>query len=209
MNTFHWHLTEDQGWRIEIKKYPRLTEIGAFRKETVVGHAHSKPEVYDGKPYGGFYTQDEIKDVIAYAKTKFVTIIPEIEMPGHAMGAIASYPELSCKGVHIDVARTWGVFDNVFCAGKEETFKFLEDVISEVADLFPSEYIHVGGDECPKTEWVKCKLCQKRIKAEGLKDEKELQSYFIKRMEKFINSKGKKLIGWMRYSREVSHLKQP
>ena len=196
MNTFHWHLTEDQGWRIEIKKYPKLTEIGAFRKETVVGHAHSKPEVYDGKPYGGFYTQDEIKDVIAYAKTKFVTIIPEIEMPGHAMGAIASYPELSCKGGHIDVARTWGVFDNVFCAGKEETFKFLEDVISEVADLFPSEYIHVGGDECPKTEWVKCKLCQKRIKTEGLKDEKELQSYFIKRMERFINSKGKKLIGW-------------
>jgi hexosaminidase len=196
MNVFHWHLTEDQGWRIEIKKYPKLTQVGAFRKETVVGHAHGKPEQYDGKPYGGFYTQDEVKEVIAYAKSKFVTIIPEIEMPGHALGALASYPELSCTGGPFEVAKTWGVFDDVFCAGKEETFKFLEDVITEVADLFPSEYIHVGGDECPKSKWAKCKLCQKRIRNEGLKDEKELQSYFIKRMEKFINSKGKKLIGW-------------
>jgi hexosaminidase len=196
MNTFHWHLTEDQGWRIEIKKYPRLTQTGAFRKQTVVGHAHSKPEIYDGKPYGGFYTQEEVKEVIAYAKSRFITIIPEIEMLGHALAALASYPELSCSGGPFQVATTWGVFDDVFCAGKEETFKFLEDVISEIADLFPSEYIHIGGDECPKTKWAKCKLCQKRIKDEGLKDEKELQSYFIKRMEKFINSKGKKLIGW-------------
>ncbi|HVN57294.1 MAG TPA: beta-N-acetylhexosaminidase [Bacteroidales bacterium] len=196
MNTFHWHLTDDQGWRIEIKKYPGLTGVGAFRKETVVGHAHSKPELYDGKPYGGFYTQDEIKDVVAYARSKFITIIPEIEMPGHAMAALAAYPGLSCTGGPFEVAKTWGVFDNVFCAGKEETYKFLEDVISEVADLFPSKYIHVGGDECPKTKWAKCRLCQKRMKDEGLKDEKELQSYFIKRMEKFITSKGKKLIGW-------------
>jgi hexosaminidase len=196
MNTFHWHLTEDQGWRIEIKKYPKLTEVGAFRKETVVGHAHSKPEIYDGKPYGGFYTQDEVKEIIAYAKSKFVTVIPEIEMPGHAMAALAAYPELSCTGGPFEVAKTWGVFDNVFCAGKEETFRFLEDVITEIAELFPSEYIHVGGDECPKAKWTTCKLCQKRMKLEGLKDEKELQSYFIKRIEKFINSKGKKLIGW-------------
>lgn len=196
MNTFHWHLTEDQGWRIEIKKYPKLTQVGAFRKETVAGHAHGKPEVYDGKPYGGFYTQEEVKDIIAYAKSRFITIIPEIEMPGHALGALAAYPELSCSGGPFEVAKTWGVFNDVFCAGKEETFKFLEDVISEIAELFPSEYIHVGGDECPKTKWAKCKYCQKRIKDEGLKDEKELQSYFIKRMEKFINSKGKKLIGW-------------
>jgi hexosaminidase len=196
MNTFHWHLTEDQGWRIEIKKYPKLTQVGAFRKETVVGHAHSKPEVYDGKPYGGFYTQEEVKEVITYAKSKFVTIIPEIEMPGHALAALASYPELACTSGPFEVAKTWGVFDNVFCAGKEETFKFLGDVITEIADLFPSEYIHVGGDECPKTKWATCKLCRKRMKDEGLKDEKELQSYFIKRIEKLINSKGKKMIGW-------------
>lgn len=196
MNTFHWHLTDDQGWRIEIKKYPKLMEIGSVRKETIVGHARNKPQVYDGKPYGGFYSQDEVKDVIAYAKSKFITVIPEIEMPGHALAALASYPELSCSGGHFDVGKKWGVVDDVFCAGKEGTFKFLEDVISEVAELFPSEYIHIGGDECPKTRWEKCPLCQKRIKDEGLKDEKELQSYFIKRMEKFVASKGKRIIGW-------------
>ncbi len=196
MNTFHWHLTEDQGWRIEIKKYPKLTEIGAFRNETVVGHAGRPPLVFDGKRYGGFYTQDEVRDVVAYAKSKFITVIPEIEMPGHAMAALASYPELSCTGGPFEVNTKWGVMDDVFCAGKEETFTFLQDVLTEVIDLFPGTYIHVGGDECPKARWEKCPLCQKRIKDEGLKDEHELQSYFIQRIEKFLSSKGRKLIGW-------------
>lgn len=195
MNTFHWHLTDDQGWRIEIRKYPELTRIGSVRKETIVGHIRNSNE-YDGTPYGGFYTQDEIKDVVAYAKSKFVTIIPEIEMPGHALGALAAYPELSCTGGPFDVATKFGVFDNVFCAGKDETFTFLEDVLSEVIELFPGKYIHIGGDECPKTKWEKCPLCQKRIKNEGLKDEAELQSYFIQRIEKFLNSKDKRIIGW-------------
>ena len=196
MNTFHWHLTEDQGWRIEIKKYPRLTEVGAFREETLVGKAGKKPAVYDGKRYGGFYTQEEVKEIVAYAKSKFITIIPEIEMPGHSLAALASYPELSCTGGPFKVGTTWGVDDDVYCAGKEETFRFLEDVLTEVIDLFPGKYIHVGGDECPKTRWAKCPICQKRIKVEGLKDENELQSYFIKRIEKFIITKGKRLIGW-------------
>ena len=196
MNTFHWHLTEDQGWRIEIKKYPRLTEIGAYRKETLVGHGGKEPYVYDGKPYGGFYTQDEVKDVVAYAKSRFITIIPEIEMPGHALAALAAYPELSCTGGPFEVFPRWGVVPDVYCAGKEETFNFLEDVLTEVIALFPGEYIHIGGDECPKDRWKKCPLCQKRIKDEGLKDEKELQSYFIARIEKFLSSKNKKLVGW-------------
>jgi hexosaminidase len=196
MNTFHWHLTDDQGWRIEIKKYPRLTEVGAFRKETLVGNGGKQPFVYDGKPYGGFYTQDEIRDIVAYAKSKFVTIIPEIEMPGHALAALASYPALSCTGGPFDVYTRWGVVDDVYCAGKEETFNFLEDVLTEVIGLFPGKYIHIGGDECPKIRWEKCPLCQKRIKAIGLKDEQELQSYFIERIEKFLNSKGRKIIGW-------------
>ena len=196
MNTFHWHLTEDQGWRIEIKKYPKLTEVGAFRAETLVGKAGKKPVVYDGKQYGGFYTQEEVKEIVAYARSKFITIVPEIEMPGHSLAALASYPELSCTGGPFKVGTTWGVDDDVYCAGKEETFRFLEDVLTEVIDLFPGKYIHVGGDECPKTRWIKCPSCQKRIKEEGLKDEKELQSYFIKRIEKFIISKGKRLIGW-------------
>ena len=196
MNTFHWHLTEDQGWRIEIKKYPKLTEIGAFRNETIVGHPRKKPYVFDGKRYGGFYTQDEVKEIVAYAASKFVTIIPEIEMPGHAMGALAAYPELSCTGGPFEVFTRWGVVDDVYCAGKEETFNFLQDVLSEVIGLFPGKYIHIGGDECPKARWEKCPLCQKRMKEEGLKDEHELQSYFIQRIEKFLSSKGRKLIGW-------------
>jgi len=196
MNKFHWHLTEDQGWRIEIDKYPKLTTVGAYRKETLVGHGRNRPHEYDGKPYGGFYTKDEVKEIIEYARSKFITIIPEIEMPGHALAALASYPELGCTGGPYEVQTRWGVFDDVFCAGKEETFKFLEDVLTEVMELFPSEYIHIGGDECPKTQWEKCPLCQERIKEEGLKDENELQSYFIQRIEKFVNSKGKKIIGW-------------
>ena len=196
MNTFHWHLTDDQGWRIEIKKYPKLTETGAFRKETIVGHAGKPPFVYDGKPYGGFYTQNEVREIVAYAASKFVTVIPEIEMPGHALAALASYPELSCTGGPFETGTKWGIVDDVYCAGKEGTFSFLEDVLTEVIDLFPGKYIHIGGDECPKARWEKCPFCQKRIKDEGLKNEQELQSYFIQRIEKFIISKGRKIIGW-------------
>ncbi|MBN2864221.1 MAG: beta-N-acetylhexosaminidase, partial [Bacteroidales bacterium] len=196
MNTFHWHLTDDQGWRIEIKKYPQLTETGAFRKETLAGHSRSKPNVFDGKRYGGYYTQDEVKEIIAYAKSRFVTVIPEIEMPGHALAALASFPELSCTGGPFDVGTKWGVFEDVFCAGREETFRFLEDVLTEVTELFPGEYIHIGGDECPKVRWERCQMCQKRIKEEGLEDEHELQSYFIKRIEQFLDSLGRRIIGW-------------
>jgi hexosaminidase len=196
MNTFHWHLTDDQGWRIEIKKYPRLAEIGAYRNETVIGHAGRPPLKYDGTRYGGFYTQEEVREVVAYAKSRFITVIPEIEMPGHAMAALAAYPELSCTGGPFQVNTKWGVMDDVFCAGKEGTFTFLEDVLTEVIELFPGKYLHIGGDECPKARWEKCPLCQKRMKDEGLKDEHELQSYFIQRMEKFLLSKGRKIIGW-------------
>lgn len=198
-NRFHWHLTEDQGWRIEIKKYPRLTSVGGFRKESPVGRATTKTRasvVYDGKPYGGFYTQKEIKEVVAFAKARHVTVIPEIEMPGHAQAALAAYPNLGCTGGPYETATTWGVFQDVFCAGKEETFTFMQDVLDEVLTLFPGEYIHIGGDECPKTRWEACPHCQKRIADEKLKDEHELQSYFINRIEKYLNSKGRQIIGW-------------
>ena len=195
MNTFHWHLTEDQGWRIEIKKYPKLQEIAAFRNETLVGHYNNQPHQFDGKKYGGFYTQEQIKEVVAYANTRQVTIIPEIEMPGHSQAAIAAYPALGCTGEQAEVATKWGVFDEVYCP-KESTFKFLEDVIDEVVTLFPGKYIHIGGDEAPKTNWKRCAHCQRLIKEKGLKDEHGLQSYFIARMEKYINSKGKQIIGW-------------
>jgi len=196
MNTFHWHLTEDQGWRIEIKKYPRLTEIGAFRKETVAGAQKRENNTFDGKPYGGFYTQDEVREIVAYAGSKFITVIPEIEMPGHAIAALTSYPELSCTGGPFEVRKLWGVDEDVFCAGNEQVFNFLQDVLTEVMELFPSKYIHIGGDECPKKRWEKCPKCQKRIKDEGLKNEFELQSYFIRRIEKFVSSKGRNIIGW-------------
>jgi len=195
MNTFHWHLTEDQGWRIEIKKYPKLQEVAAYRNETLIGHYSDQPHQFDGKKYGGFYTQEEIKDIVKYASARQVTIIPEIEMPGYAQAAISAYPELGCTGKQIDVATKWGVFEDIYCP-KEETFKFLEDVIDEVIALFPGKYIHIGGDEAPKTRWKNCKHCQDLIKEKGLKDEHGLQSYFITRMEKYINSKGKKIIGW-------------
>jgi hexosaminidase len=196
MNTFHWHLTDDQGWRIEIKKYPKLTEIGSKRKETVVGHNNDKPRKFDGVPVGGFYTQTQIKEVVAYAKERFVTVVPEIEMPGHALAALAAYPELSCDTTKTyQVATHWGVFKDVFCP-TDKTFSFLEDVLTEVMDLFPSKYIHIGGDECPKDAWKNSAFCQDLIKKEGLKDEHELQSYFIRRIEKFINAKGKSIIGW-------------
>lgn len=193
MNVFHWHLTEDQGWRIEIKKYPRLTEIGAWRKGSMIGHYNEQR--YDTISYGGFYTQDEIKDIVSYAKVRGVTIVPEIELPGHALAALAAYPELSCSGGPFQVAQGWGVFEDVFCP-KESTFLFIENVLSEVCDLFPGEYIHIGGDECPKIRWKNCSHCQNLMKKEGLHDEHELQSYFIRRIEKLVNSKGKKIIGW-------------
>lgn len=195
MNTFHWHLTEDQGWRIEIKKHPKLQEIAAYRKETLQGHYSDQPHQFDGQRYGGYYTHEQIKDIVAYAQERQVTIIPEIEMPGHSQAAIAAYPELGCTGKKVEVATKWGVFDEVYCP-KESTFTFLEDVIDEVVALFPGKYIHIGGDEAPKTRWKKCKHCQALIKREGLKDEHGLQSYFIQRMEKYINSKGKQIIGW-------------
>ncbi|SNR15548.1 beta-N-acetylhexosaminidase [Tenacibaculum jejuense] len=194
-NTFHWHLTEDQGWRIEIKKYPKLQEIAAYRDETLIGHYNDQPQKFDGKKYGGYYTQKEIKDIVAYASERFVTIIPEIEMPGHSQAAIAAYPELGCTDTPVKVATTWGVFDEVYCP-TETTFKFLEDVVDEVVDLFPGKYIHIGGDEAPKTKWKTSEFCQQFIKEKNLKDEHGLQSYFITRMEKYINSKGKQIIGW-------------
>ena len=194
-NTFHWHLTEDQGWRIEIKKYPKLTEIGSQRKETVIGK-QSDTAKFDGKPYGGFYTQEDVKEIIAYAEAKHITVIPEIEMPGHSLAALSAYPQFSCTGGPFTPATIWGVFEDVYCAGNDSTFDFLENILSEVCGLFPGKYIHIGGDECPKERWKKCVKCQKRMKDENLKDEHELQSYFISRIEKFLNAKGKQIIGW-------------
>ncbi|MCB0770037.1 MAG: family 20 glycosylhydrolase [Flavobacteriales bacterium] len=194
MNTFHWHLTEDQGWRIEIKKYPKLTEVGAWRSGSQVGPYSRR--AYDSIPYSGFYTQDEIREVVTYAAARHITVVPEIEMPGHAMAALAAYPELGCTGGPYEVQRGWGVFEDVFCAGNDSVFTLLEVVLSEVMDLFPSPYLHIGGDECPKDQWKVCTKCQARMKARELKDEHELQSYFIQRIEKFVNAKGRKIIGW-------------
>ncbi|MDZ7263967.1 MAG: glycoside hydrolase family 20 protein [candidate division KSB1 bacterium] len=184
MNRFHWHLTEDQGWRIEIKKYPKLTEVGAWRKYE------------DGTVHGGFYTQEDIKEVVAYAQQRFITVIPEIELPGHCQAALACYPELSCTGGPFDVSTRWGVHKDVYCAGNEATFQFLEDVLGEVVDLFPAPYIHIGGDEVPKDRWEKCPKCQARKSAESLGNEHELQSYFIKRIEQFLLTKNRRIIGW-------------
>jgi hexosaminidase len=195
MNRFHWHLTEDQGWRLEIKKYPKLQTVAACRKETLVGHYNDTPQKYDGKQYCGYYTQDQAREIVKYAAERFITVIPEIEMPGHALAAIAAYPELGCTGKPAEVGTKWGVYDNVFCPN-EATFKFLEDVLTEVMEIFPSKYIHIGGDECPKTMWEQSAFCQNLIKQNNLKDEHGLQSYFIQRMEKFLNSKGRSIIGW-------------
>ncbi len=192
-NTFHWHLTEDQGWRIEIKKYPLLTEIGSQRAETVIGVNTGE---YDGQPYGGFYTQDEIREAVAYAAERGITIVPEIEMPGHAVAALAAYPHLGCRGEGYQVRTKWGIAEDIFCAGKDEVFDFLEDVLDEVLSLFPSEYIHIGGDEAPKARWKECPDCQARIQAEGLADEHELQSWFIRRIESWLNAQGRRLVGW-------------
>ncbi|WP_304064363.1 family 20 glycosylhydrolase [Pedobacter glucosidilyticus] len=199
LNNFHWHLTEDQGWRLEIKKYPKLTEIGAYRAQTLIGNFHDRmPQWFDNKPYGGFYTQEEAKEIVAYAASKYINVIPEIELPGHAVAALASYPEFACGDTPgpFKVEEKWGVFPDIFCAGKEETFSFLEDILTEVMAIFPSSYIHIGGDEAPKTRWKTCSYCQKRIKAKKLKNEEELQSYFIQRIEKFVNKNGRKIIGW-------------
>ncbi|GAA6770384.1 beta-N-acetylhexosaminidase [Flavobacterium sp. CGRL2] len=199
INTFHWHLTDDQGWRVEIKKYPKLTQIGAFRNETQVG---KQTGVYDGKPHGGFYTQEQIKEVVAYAQNRFITIIPEIDLPGHMVAALASYPELGCVGKGYEVYKKWGVSDDVLCIGNEQTFTFLERVFSELIPLFPSKYFHIGGDECPKKRWEKCPKCQAKIIELGLKKdshhsaEEKLQSYCMSRIEKFLNAKGKQVIGW-------------
>ena len=215
MNYFHWHLTEDQGWRIEIKKYPKLTEVGSKRNGSIIGSYPGKGS--DNTPEGGFYTQEEVKDIVKYASDRFITVIPEIEMPGHGSAAIAAYPELSCfpnektqlpdnmisakskqemaNGRNKIVQETWGVHSDVYVPS-EYTFKFLQDVIDEVIVLFPSKYIHVGGDEAPKDAWKKSEFCQQLIKEKGLKDEHGLQSYFIQRMEKYINGKGRTLIGW-------------
>jgi hexosaminidase len=210
MNYFHWHLTEDQGWRMEIKGYPELTSKGGWRNGTIIGRYPGKGN--DGIKYGGYYTQDEVKEIVAYAQQRYITVVPEIEMPGHSSAAIAAYPDLSCfpgestqypkqcawngDTTGKQVQQTWGVFDDVFCAGKDNTFNFLENVLDQVVQLFPSTYIHVGGDECPKSNWKRCRLCQKRMKDNNLKDEHELQSYFIQRIEKYLNAKGRKLIGW-------------
>lgn len=199
LNNFHWHLTEDQGWRIEIRKYPKLTGVGGFRDQTIIGHYHDRiPQYYDGKRYGGYYTQEEVRDVVAYAALRYVNVIPEIEMPGHSLAALAAYPQLGCGDdlSEFKVAERWGVFHDIYCAGKEETFTFLQDVLTEVMALFPGQYIHIGGDEAPKTRWEKCRYCQKRILDNNLKDEHGLQSYFIQRIERFVNSKGRKIIGW-------------
>lgn len=199
MNNFHWHLSDDQGWRIEIKKYPGLTEIGSKRTETVIGHNTGK---YDAIPYKGFYTQDQCREIVAYAADRCINIIPEIDMPGHMLGALAAYPELGCTGGPYQVWRQWGVSDDVLCVGNDKTLKFIEDVLSELVEIFPSKYIHIGGDECPKSSWVKCPKCQARIKSLGLmadnkhSAEERLQSYFISYAEKVLNSKGRRIIGW-------------
>ena len=196
MNRFHLHLTDDQGWRIEIKKYPKLSEISAWRDETLVGHYSDEPRKFDGQIHGGFYTHDEIRDMVSYAEERFVTIVPEIEMPGHGQAALAAYPELSCTGGPFKVSTIWGIREEVYCAGNEKTYEFMENVLAEVLELFPSEYIHIGGDECPKDRWEKCPKCQAMIRGEGLKDEHELQSYFVTHIEKYLAANKRRLIGW-------------
>ena len=194
LNTLHLHLTDDQGWRLEIRKYPRLTEIGAWRKETIVDQ-HFDPYIGDGRPHGGFYTQEQIRDLVAYAAARHITILPEIEMPGHARAALASYAELSCTGGPFEVSTKWGMHEDIFCPS-ERTFAFLGDVLTEVMHLFPSRYIHIGGDEVPKTQWKESSVAQEVIRREGLANEEELQSYFIRRIERFLVGHGRRLIGW-------------
>lgn len=197
INRFHWHLTDDQGWRIEIKRYPELTRIGSVRKESMVPvdivERSQKP---DGTPYGGYYTQQQIRDVIAYAKARFIEVVPEIEMPGHSVAALAAYNYLGCRQNKYEVRTRWGISKDVYCPGRESTFEFLENVLSEVIDLFPSKYIHIGGDECPKDRWKECPDCQQRIADNNLADEYELQSYFVRRIEGMLKQHGRNIIGW-------------
>ena len=195
LNRFHWHLTDDQGWRIEIRRYPELARKGSVRSQTLVGHQRTSSE-YDGTPYGGCYTQKEIRDVVQYAAERYVEVIPEIEMPGHGLGALTAYPYLGCRGDRYDVWTRWGISEDVFCAGKESTFEFLQNVLAEVIGLFPSKYIHIGGDECPKARWKECPHCRQRMRDNGLKDEEELQSYFMRRIEQWLQSQGREIIGW-------------
>ncbi len=192
-NTFHWHLTEDQGWRIEIKRYPKLTEIGAYRAASPYPAERDR---LDGIPYGGFYTQDQVREVVAYAASRFITVVPEIEMPGHSVAALASYPELGCTGGPYQVRPFWGIEEDVYCAGNDQTYIFLQNVLDEVMSLFPGDFIHIGGDECPKVRWHNCPKCQAAIRDNNLQDEHELQSYFIRRIEAYLNQKGRRLIGW-------------
>lgn len=199
INRFHWHLTDDQGWRIEIKKYPELTQVGSKRSETVIGHNTGK---YDGIPYGGFYTQEEAREIVAYAKDRYITVIPEIDMPGHMQGALAAFPDLGCTGGPYEVWRMWGVSEEVLCAGNPKTLQFVKDVMDELMEIFPSEYFHIGGDECPKIRWKECPKCQAKIKALKLKGdsqhaaEERLQSYFMSEVEKYLNEHGRRIIGW-------------
>jgi len=192
LNVLHWHLTEDQGWRIEIKRYPKLTEVGSLRKGTARGFMGE----HDGVPHGGFYCQEEIKEIVAYAAKRHITIVPEIEMPGHSLAALAAYPELSCTGGPFEVACRFGIMEDIYCAGKEEAFTFLQNVLEEVMALFPSPFIHIGGDEAPKKRWKECPACQRRIRAERLKDEHALQVYFTNRIAKYLASYGRRLVGW-------------
>ena len=199
INIFHFHISDDQGWRVEIKKYPRLTEVGAWRQRTVIGRNMG---IYEWKRYGGYFTQEQIRGIVEYARQRYITVIPEIDMPGHMEAALASYPELGCTGGPYEVEPNWGVFDDILCAGRERTFEFVEGVLDEIMQLFPSEYIHIGGDEAPRTRWKVCADCQRRISQEGLQGEGKrsaedrLQGYFMKRVERYLNSKGRKAIGW-------------
>jgi hexosaminidase len=195
LNVFHWHLTEDQGWRVEIARHPKLTAVSAWRRETVVGHA-GQSAAYDNRPHGGFYTREDLRAVVAYAAERGIRVMPEIEMPGHARAALAAYPELSCTGGPHEVATTFGIVQDVFCAGNDATLRFLKEVMEEVLGIFPGAYVHVGGDECPKDRWKACPKCQARIRAEGLKDEHELQSWFIRQMDAFLQERGRRLVGW-------------
>ncbi len=193
MNVFHWHLTEDQGWRLEIKKHPRLTEIGSKRAETPIP---AQPKQGDGEPYGGYYTQAEAQEIVAYAGERGITVMPEIELPGHALSALAAYPHLGCLGDGYQTWTTWGITSDIFCAGNDAVFTLLTDVLAETLALFPSEYIHIGGDEAPKERWRACPKCQARIRAEGLANEDELQSWFIRQIESWLNERGRRLVGW-------------
>jgi hexosaminidase len=197
LNTFHWHLVDDQGWRIQIKKYPKLTSVGAWRDGIGFGLDSNSATAYDKQGrYGGFYTQAQIKEVVAYAAARHITVVPEIEMPGHSSAALAAYPQFGCPGVKFSVPLKGGVYTGVYCAGNDATFTFLENVLAEVAPLFPGKYLHIGGDEVVKSNWMACAECQARIKAEGLTNMHALQSYFIGRVEKIVNAQGKNLIGW-------------